>query len=183
MGKRPPAAGRGRPKGALNRRTREAQELAAALIDGDPEYLENLKQRIKAGKAPHMEQLLWHYRFGKPREQIDVRVQSDWDKLAARLASVRQRPPGPLEDSVDAEVVAPALPEPKQTPDRTAPDMSATEAGEGDAPEQAAASHPEEGEARSPAPLKTPTEAPPRRRARELFTGRVRRDLSWMRDY
>ena len=64
----------GRPKGALNKRTQEAQELAAALIDGDPGYLEGLKRRIKAGKAPHMETLLWHHRFGKPKEQVDVSV-------------------------------------------------------------------------------------------------------------
>ncbi len=64
----------GRPKGALNKRTQEAQELAAALIDGDPAYLEGLKRRIKAGKAPHMETLLWHYRYGKPKESVDVSV-------------------------------------------------------------------------------------------------------------
>ena len=59
----------GKPKGALNKRTREAQELAAALIEDDPAYLEGLKRRIKAGQAPHMETLLWHYRFGKPKER------------------------------------------------------------------------------------------------------------------
>ena len=64
----------GKPKGALNKRTREAQELAAALIEGDPLYLEDLKRRIKAGKAPHMETLLWHYRYGKPKDQVDVSV-------------------------------------------------------------------------------------------------------------
>ncbi len=46
-------------QGALNKRTREAQELAAALIEGDPTYLEGLKSRIKVGQAPHMERLLW----------------------------------------------------------------------------------------------------------------------------
>ena len=64
----------GRSKGALNKRTQEAQELAASLIDGDPAYLEGLKRRIKAGKAPHMETLLWHHRFGKPKDQVDVSV-------------------------------------------------------------------------------------------------------------
>ncbi len=69
-----PRGNPGRPKGALNKRTREAQELAAALIDGDPSYLEDLQCRIKAGKAPHMETLLWHYRYGKPKDQVDVSV-------------------------------------------------------------------------------------------------------------
>ena len=58
----------------MNKRTREAQELASALIDGDPDYLEGLKERIKAGKAPHMEVLLWHFRYGKPKDQVDVSV-------------------------------------------------------------------------------------------------------------
>ena len=48
----------GRPKGAFNKRTLEAQELATALIDGDPDYLEGLKARIKARKAPRDAQLL-----------------------------------------------------------------------------------------------------------------------------
>ena len=64
----------GRPKGALNKRTREAQELASALIESEPAYLEGLKRRIKAGRAPHMETLLWHYRYGKPKEQVDISV-------------------------------------------------------------------------------------------------------------
>ena len=64
----------GRPKGALNKGTREAQELAAALIEGDPAYLKGLMRRIKAGKAPHMEPLLWHYLYGKPKESVDVSV-------------------------------------------------------------------------------------------------------------
>jgi hypothetical protein len=61
----------GRPRGTLNTITVEVRDLARSIVE-DPSYLEKLKQRIIAGKAPHMEQLLFHYAFGKPKEHIEV---------------------------------------------------------------------------------------------------------------
>ena len=112
-----------------------------------------------------------------------LHVTGDWDRLAARLASARQQPQGSPEGAVDAEVVAPALPDPKQIPDQTAPDLFARETDEGDAPEQmtTSASYSEGGDARGSDTLETPPREPPRRR--ELFTGRGRRDWSWMADF
>lgn len=66
--RKPPAAGKGRPKGALNKTTREIKDIADGLLS-DPAYLESLRRRLHAGKAPHMEQLLHHYRYGKPTER------------------------------------------------------------------------------------------------------------------
>jgi len=65
-----PEAG-GRKKGSKNKRTRDAEEFAAALLD-DPKYLVSLKYRLLKGTAPHMETLLCHYRYGKPVDRKSV---------------------------------------------------------------------------------------------------------------
>ncbi len=63
-------AGKGRPKGALNRTTREIRDVARAILDR-PEYRASLQRRLDAGKAPHMETLLHQYAYGKPKEIIE----------------------------------------------------------------------------------------------------------------
>ena len=65
--------GPGRPKGALNHTTREVRNAARAIVD-DPIYRMNLQARLLEGKAPHMETLLWHYAYGKPKETIEERL-------------------------------------------------------------------------------------------------------------
>lgn len=60
--------GGGRPKGVPNKASREIKEAARALVER-PEYVASLQQRIDGGKAPHMETLLFHYAYGKPKEQ------------------------------------------------------------------------------------------------------------------
>ena len=62
---------KGRKKGTKNAKTKAAEEIAGAIVNG-AEYLEGLDARVKAGKAPHMELLLWHYRFGKPKERVEI---------------------------------------------------------------------------------------------------------------
>lgn len=69
--KLPPNAGKGRPKGALNKSTRDIQEFSRATLE-DPEYVRELKTRLRRGKAPHVETLLYHYAFGKPKETLNV---------------------------------------------------------------------------------------------------------------
>lgn len=71
MRPKPPAAGKGRPKGAKNKTTAEVRAAAEKLVS-DPEYRKELKTRLREGKAPHMETLLWHYAYGKPAEQVEV---------------------------------------------------------------------------------------------------------------
>lgn len=63
-------AGPGRPKGSLNKATREIKDIAAGLLS-DPAYVESLTRRLRGGKAPHMETLLHHYAYGKPKEQVE----------------------------------------------------------------------------------------------------------------
>lgn len=62
---------KGRPRGALNRSTRAIREASAKLLS-DRGYVASLKKRLKSGKAPHMEVLLHHYAYGKPKETVKV---------------------------------------------------------------------------------------------------------------
>jgi hypothetical protein len=61
----------GRPKGTPNKATQEIRESSRRLLV-DPAYVDQLKRRIIAGKAPHMETLLHHYAYGKPPDHLDV---------------------------------------------------------------------------------------------------------------
>ena len=61
----------GRPKGSLNKVTIEARVLAQRIVQ-DPAYRTQLRRRVQAGEAPHMETLLWHYAFGKPKESVEI---------------------------------------------------------------------------------------------------------------
>jgi hypothetical protein len=67
-----------RPKGSLNRTTVEARELAQRFIE-DVDYQACLRKRLIAGKAPHIETLLFHYAYGKPAEHHEIR---DYAKAA-----------------------------------------------------------------------------------------------------
>jgi len=64
---------KGRPKGIPNKATREIKATATDLLS-DPAYVENLRIRLVEGKAPHMETLLHHYAYGKPKETLDGTV-------------------------------------------------------------------------------------------------------------
>ena len=62
---------RGRPKGSANHATRDIQVFARAALS-DAQYTAALKRRLLRGDAPHMETLLHHYAFGKPRDVIEL---------------------------------------------------------------------------------------------------------------
>ncbi len=69
---KPPAAGMGRKKGVLNKATIEVKAFCRELLD-DPTYQASLKQRLREGVLPPaMETLLWHYSYGKPKEQMEL---------------------------------------------------------------------------------------------------------------
>lgn len=60
----------GRPKGTPNSTTLAAREVAMSLLDET--WRENARQRILAGKAPHLETSLMHYAWGKPKDTLAV---------------------------------------------------------------------------------------------------------------
>ena len=47
-----------------------AAPIATAKVKHDPEYQANLRRRILAGEAAHMESLPWFYCVGKPRDTV-----------------------------------------------------------------------------------------------------------------
>lgn len=61
----------GRPAGSKNKATREIQDAARTLLSR-PEYLQSLQERLDKGTAPHMETLLHHYGWGKPKDTLAV---------------------------------------------------------------------------------------------------------------
>jgi hypothetical protein len=60
----------GRVKGVPNKITREIRVMAGRIVN-DSDYRRELKIRLRDGKAPHMETLLWQYAYGKPKETIE----------------------------------------------------------------------------------------------------------------
>ena len=60
----------GRKKGTPNKATKEIKTFARKCLSR-PEYIASLKRRLDKGDAPHMETLLHHYAYGKPREGVD----------------------------------------------------------------------------------------------------------------
>jgi len=89
----------GRKTGSVNiKRSKEAREFAALVLDSR-EYRESLVLRIKNGTLPTaIEQLLYHYRYGKPAEHVEVSVTPNADvlsqmsneELAARAEALAQ---------------------------------------------------------------------------------------------
>lgn len=59
--------GPGRVPGVPNRVTSEIRDASKKLVE-DAKYVTGLKKRLVAGKAPHMETLLFHYAYGKPKD-------------------------------------------------------------------------------------------------------------------
>jgi len=58
---------------ALDQRA-EARALAKVVLDS-PEYRASIIKRILAGTLPaQIEAMLWHYRYGKPAEQVQLNV-------------------------------------------------------------------------------------------------------------
>lgn len=78
-------------KGMLNKVTVEVKEMTRALVES-PAYRETLKARLETGAlAPGMEQVLWYYAYGKPKETVALEgsIETVTDiELKARLALV-----------------------------------------------------------------------------------------------
>lgn len=61
----------GRPKGIPNKATRDIKAFSRNFLES-PAYIASLQQRILAGDAPQVEQLLFHYGYGKPKDTVAV---------------------------------------------------------------------------------------------------------------
>jgi hypothetical protein len=80
--------GPGRPKGTPNKITTAAKEIAESILDD--EYMARLRTRILAGKAPHMETLLWQYAKGKPKGDESESPQNTLINVLAILGNIDQ---------------------------------------------------------------------------------------------
>lgn len=61
----------GRPKGLPNRVTQDGRKYALRLITS-AKYRAKLREQLEAGiLAPQLQQMLWSYAFGKPKETIE----------------------------------------------------------------------------------------------------------------
>ena len=76
----------GRKAGTPNKATAEIKDVARSLLE-DPVYQAKLKQRLRDGKAPQIEQLLYHYAYGKPKERFEVSKGTTLEELV--LASMQ----------------------------------------------------------------------------------------------
>jgi hypothetical protein len=68
--------GRAGRKPGPNKSTIEIRAAAKLLVE-DELYRKNLLARITLGEAPHMEVLLWHYAYGKPKDLMEVKDQAN----------------------------------------------------------------------------------------------------------
>lgn len=94
--------GPGRKKGSKNKINQAAHELADWALDLN--YRLALKERLLQGKSPHMETLLHHYKYGKPRETMDINVSHDLSELLQIALKRRPELTEGKEDVVDATV-------------------------------------------------------------------------------
>ena len=62
--------GPGRPLGSKNAATQEIRAFSEDMITS-PTYVAKLRDRLEAGKAPHMETLLFQYAYGKPKDTTE----------------------------------------------------------------------------------------------------------------
>jgi hypothetical protein len=69
--RRPPAAGKGRPKGATNKATREFKDAARQFLESAA-YRTAAERRMVAGKAPHLELFFFQHAYGKPTDTTDL---------------------------------------------------------------------------------------------------------------
>lgn len=113
----------GRPKGALNKVTKEAAAIARAIITDD-DYLATLYERAMSGTLGPMEPMLWAYGFGKPKEDVvlpgEIRrdlADMTTDELLARLDHLKRQlveHDDAIDDAIDVTPV-PTKPEPLDT--------------------------------------------------------------------
>lgn len=52
-----------------NKATKAVKDIARGMLE-DPDYRTKLIARLKSGRAGLMEPLLWHYGYGKPKEEV-----------------------------------------------------------------------------------------------------------------
>ena len=66
---------KGKSDGSSTTVTRQVKELCCNLVE-DPKYQASFKRRLLSGElSPALESLVWHYAFGKPKDEVDLATQ------------------------------------------------------------------------------------------------------------
>jgi len=101
----------GRPKGSLNKATRELKEYWDRFFKS-PEYRESAKRRILAGTAAHLESFLLTKTYGKPREEISLHINPIEDELSSmsldELTEYAERVAAQVKDAAECNDALPA---------------------------------------------------------------------------
>ncbi len=90
----------GRQVGTPNQATIEIKDFSRSILE-DTSYQTKLRQRIIDGDAPQIEQLLYHYGYGRPKNELEVNRRS--------IHVIVDRSGGRTKNSADIPAVA--LPE------------------------------------------------------------------------
>lgn len=80
----------GRKAGTPNKATAEIKDVARSLLE-DPAYQAKLKQRLRDGKAPQIEALMYHYAYGKPKERFEVSKEMTLEELVLGSIEIENR--------------------------------------------------------------------------------------------
>jgi hypothetical protein len=71
----------GRPKGAVNATTRSIQMFCRSICE-DPEYRATVLERARNGTLGAMEPVILAYAYGKPKEHVEIAVNSGLEQLS-----------------------------------------------------------------------------------------------------
>jgi hypothetical protein len=80
----------GRPRGAVNLRTRQIADFCRHIVE-DEEYRAGVLQRAREGRLGSMEPVIWAYGYGKPKETLDINVARVEDLSHLTTAELEQR--------------------------------------------------------------------------------------------
>jgi hypothetical protein len=87
----------GRKKGTPNVATAEAKTFATRLVT-DKSYRANLRKRLLNGKLhPGVEQMLWHYAHGKPKDTLEI----ERNPYHVDVERIRRLSPGELREEME----------------------------------------------------------------------------------
>lgn len=107
----------GRPPGRLNDKTLQVQAFCKSVCE-DQIYRDSILQRARTNNLGSMEPVIWAYAWGKPKENVDLRVgridenldDLSMEELTARAQDLVQQ----LKDAEELRLALPAevVPEP-----------------------------------------------------------------------
>jgi hypothetical protein len=82
----------GRPKGSVNLSTLLIRTFCREIVESEA-YRDNFRERAITGKLPPvLEQMMWAYGYGKPKEHLDIHVaRVDPDLAALTLDALEEK--------------------------------------------------------------------------------------------